>query len=655
MRIGVNMQLYKVNAPFAGHKNIVKKAYDITNVNPSQYRSTIERYVWDKFPFLSDGMGTVNFKKIDADSRDAVGTITYKRGNVEFVIPIIVDGGELKEPDIAIYNDKVIPIDRGYMEWEIEHSNDPGEGVGYTDATSEMDNLTPQSGLFEGGENYVNKSAEYVIIGKILHEDKKTPYHYKGTILKLAHDGTLSTQDIYGNAEDMAKYKEHPLRKQAKDADTPSAAKYLADDPRVQEMPIVKEISEPGAYSNVLMGGVIVPAVVTNDLFMIERTGKSGNAYVVQDMTTTGHSSPCCAPDDNTAPKNWEAQKWGFGKVYGSGFIGSWSSTLYDIAKKVNLSDLIGIQGKLIMFQREKKDKAKGSSGFIGTITETSIPYYVERVESVMVGAKGLPLTAIHVKSIEDNNAYLFIITEEVGTPVLVNKQKLRGSQLRFLDSYKDVYLVPATYDIREIIGNRVKLNPVDEDYRSIIRSIAKDYPGVMTVEMKDIDNYSIKTADDKTGVNVYKNVSKDGADLLLNYYAGLPFGQNIKTASQYNYRPSDKITWDYGKVTFLGNYKGEFRKLATWINEKASEPMRKMADIETAVNDMIGLEQIEDNGTGEERGIILQMNKVIHDVGQMLLYARIGKIDMSEPILSKAMNALTKLINEMRGTNSNV
>lgn len=616
--------------PFA---NVVveKRAYDISDIEPENYRKEIKGYVQSLYPFLSSGLQNVNYKKPPDEEGNAIGFIQYEANGIAITIPVIIDEYNLKEPTVGIYNGRAIPIDKEYISYLVDEP-EYGTQVSDQELPGNMQYIT-QSGLFQNNDSGIYKSSER-IISTLFDEDRNNPYHYYGTIIKKAYDNTISVDDsIYCAAAEMLK-----MVKEAEDNKELAKCEGMCTRKIAEEVPAVQKLSDTGKYRSVMIGGAVRPCRVFADLFRIEGGETKAYAETVAEEEMLECSNP-------TGGKTPELPTWGYGDVYGTGFEYADQGLYHDNVKPQDASM------SYMMFSTMQKRKNHNGLGSNHADRAYSVPYYVDMVEDMAYG-EGEKATVMHVKSMADGHRYKFIITDKVAEVKKIDQGKLKGSPLRYMyDEVEDVYLVPNTYGIVGIGNNRVDLDGYKDGYTQMIKDIESEYPNQMTILSKGANLYTVNVSD---GGGTYKhaNVSGNGALLLANYYTGNDHSNinEYKTDTSYAYKgDTEKKAIYRGNVKPIRQYRGEYKKLAALLSTM-SEGIKKVADIEPVVDGLIGIEGAIDDEHVDTTNISKSIDNVIGRISELLLMSRLGKNELSESILTRALHALVGLSNELRG-----
>lgn len=625
-----------IKEPFS--KTVIeKKAYSLDGVDPEDYRTEIKNYIQSLYPFLTAGLQVINFKSPPDEEGNAIGYMDYERDGVKLVIPAIVEDKHLKEPTIAIYNDSVIPIDKEYLEYIIDYRNSEQQ-VDNGALPSNMQYIT-QSGLFQDTDSGVYKTSE--IVGTIFDEDPENPYHYKGSVLRKHANNSLSVEDGgYFTSTDMLKIM---TEKTAEDPVESSPA-AMANDKRVLEMPTVQKIKDTGAYKSVMIGGGVEPMDIYGGLFRIE--GGDAKVLAIGRRGRDKYDSECCSTEVG-ASKSTPEVIWAYGDGYGSGFNGR-AYYMMDAVKATNIQD---VQLKHIIFSRPgvsvRNDYNESTKVY-------STPYKVEMTEAINYG-DGKKATVMHVKSEADKSRYTFIVTPAVADVSKVNTDKLKNSTFRYLyDDSKDIYLVPSSYEIYALEGRKTDFDDIKNGYRGIVDEIQEDYPNTMDIISKGAGLYTVNVSDGDTDTT-HRDVSSNAALLYANYYTGQKYAsiKDYKMNTSYAFKGDISIRQACRTgMEKAAAHKGDYSILAGII-KGYTDIYEKVAGVKETVDSLVGIDSAVDDESFDTTNMLHVLDNVISKIGELLLMSRLGRNDMSESILSRALAAITKLSNEIRGVST--
>ena len=622
--------------PFESVK-VEKLAYDLSNVEPEEYRKEIKRYIQNLYPYMASGLQYVNFSSPPNDEGNAIGSIVFDSDGVEITIPIIMEEKVLKEPTVGICKGKVVPLDKNYLEYAIDYP-EYGEQISENELPENMQYIT-QNGLFQGSDTGQFKRAS--VVGTIFEEDIDNPYHYYGTILSKTAENRLEVKDmLYCNSSEMLAILRESEEFQDKNA---NEDKSISGDRRIIDVPSTRKITDSGYYRNVMAGGKTVPMDVHANLFSIEggKTKSLGHTYGEGD-----HSLTCNT--ESTGSDN--RGMWCYGDAYGSGYVGE-ERDKYRI--ELMSGTPMDAQGWHIVFSRPVA--IKRSDGYRQEAQSLSSPYKVNSVETLTYGPSGEKAMVMMVKSLNDDNHYKLIITDAVSEIKKVDSEKLKNSNLRYLgDNGEDVYMVPENYLICILPNSMRQFDGQNSGYASIVREIEKDYDNNMSIVDKGSGKYTVNVSNGDTETN-HRDVSKNAALLLANYYTGQKHASisEYKTDGLYAFKGdiAPRMPNRIG-ASILSKYAGEYKSLAIYI-DNLGDDLKKSAEIGDLVDKITGIEKTVDDEHIDTSNALQLIDNVISKIGEMLLMSRIGKNNLSESILSRALYAMVKMSNEIRGLSS--
>ena len=120
-----------------------------------------------------------------------------------------------------------------------------------------------------------------------------------------------------------------------------------------------------------------------------------------------------------------------------------------------------------------------------------------------------------------------------------------------------------------------------------------------------------------------------------------------VEFNGEYNFKTAAHAEKDWG---MLDKYRGEWIKAAYLITKNNAI---KLAEVESVVNDIVGVEFLDNSNVGSSAEALDLLGKTLNKVGQLLLLARMSKVELSENVLTKTFYAINELINEIRGSNT--
>jgi len=632
------------------------------------WRKEIDEYMDSRYSFLSSGLGSVNFKKVDENTKDAVGQIIWSENNMSFTIPIIIEDGKLKEPNTAVYKNKIIPLDEEFLSWTQSSNENIGEAVKEDkDITGNMEYIA-QDGLFSYDEEGQQKiSADLSTIDRVkgylkdkrikltekiassiknaipvtaptkehllevLSENADIPYHYKVAALYRDAKGRLEIKEGTFNAEDMKKlgYTSGIGIGQTDSPDHPDIEyHYIRNDKNLQKIPVVKRITDTRRCEQLLVEGKTAQGKVFNNLFAIWESKPEIKSLATIDREKTE-----------------DAYGWIYGDIYGS----------------VSPDDKgEGKESHGASIDTEKIDRAAETYDktiiFFAGENNISVPYHVIGCEDVKIGEEGNRARTLKVKSLTDDKIAVLWLDHNITKILKADNKKLKAKGYASLTwANYDVYLIPASYSIGILQGRRIPAASYKDDYRKMIKDITGQYPIELQIQQRDVDLYKVDITD-SGGKKEYDRLSKNAATVLTRYFTGngIKDIQDVRYDTAYNIQKvAREETFPVKSVdlTSLIKYRGNWIKAAGIICN-VPEKILKKAEVKKVVDDLIGMEYMDNSNIQDMAEVETRIMKALDDVGQLLLVARMGKTELSEAVLAKSFNALTKLISEIRGKN---
>ena len=625
---------------------------------PNGWRKAIDNYMVEKFPSLAESMSSVNFKNINESEGDAVGEIIYSRG-VKAIVPIIIEDFQLKDVDLAIVKNRVVPFSEEYMGMLAEGALSIGEEVekdkrlsdgmsfissifddteydwegnpmGYKMAMMKPETLEKVRSVFDEISWNVPiaqtlKTAEAVnfrdkLLDIVAEEDPDNIYHYSGMTLSKTASGELKTDVIYVDGVELAKL-QSSLQKTASDlmgdAREPGvdALEIKPIDLSSREVE-VKKATKTGIYKKMFGNNTVDGVFVNiNPPSLIPGTPAT-KSYAVGNILGHGGEG------------NKDAiQFWVNGDIFVSGKadidLSPWKGARVD---KDNTVDLIG---RYIVFNIN------------GSYSE---PYLVERAENphIMdeVSSKRLLLD---VQNLDGKEVRLWVLPE-IKEVAKVNKENMIKNGYAHEAGYNgDIYAVPGSYTIISLPSQ--KRNPITpEEIASTLTKEASD-EDTKTFSIKDLHSeiYSVNIDGDvsyltKTAALLYARHYIDDSILSLD---------EIETKGQpYLYKEASHVN---PALSILDKNRGEWIKLAS-ILDRNRAMLEKVADMDSMVSQLVGIDLLDDSSNIDTEEFLSQLTDMIDRVGQLLILARAARIDLSEYALTKAFKALSQLVTDIRG-----
>jgi len=705
-------KLFKVVTPF---ENIKLAMLNVEAEDVSKWSVLVDEYLTDKYPSLSSGIRPVNFQSKDPEVGNAIGSAEYNNLGVSLTIPIFIEEFKLKEPDIALKGKKVIPLDIGLInslstkeQMEGTVVENPEEDD-ITDQTEFLTSLfettdTDQDGnpmYYKGAKTVSKKVAEVYdsllgadklfsdrikkhikcadtiyekveIIKVASLEDENNPYHYNCVVLKKI-GGDLKHEYLEDISESELKVLQGKINKEAE---------WVSFDPKQIDPPKIKVIEEAGTY-DISFKKSIVNVPVFTKIFTIESTGRRNikpltivDTYPVKwqnngdvDNETSGNNIGLPESGKGVFKKSDKMTGWMYDKVYGvrndnndrfpmSG--GAESGTHIDLR---NITDIQDYVGEHITFYA---DGGKISS-----------PYKVVKAMSYALGEKREQIIIIDVESIATKSKLSLWLDCQVDRPLKGNIRKMQHNKYKAVtDTAHPLWLIPTQYRVMLLPGKReVPVKPRDYYGNYFKDEFGKyDKELILTTSNYNPTKVDIKITEDEKDPVVVSEVGKIAADMYIQHFMGrddvtinmLQKDKGYLIAKTAEEPPMKTIS----KVALFKDYRGEWLKLAYVIlnNEDiskyskaiAKDPTKyrsvaKVAEMESLVDDLVGLEYVDNDNIGDTNDVEYGIENIMDKIGQLLMLSRMGKNNIPENILMRAMKALTKLLNEIRGNEPEV
>jgi len=688
-------KLFKEVKPF---RNVKLAMLNVEAKDASKWSALVNDYLIDKFPELSSGIRPVNFQAKDPEVGSAVGSAEYRDGSIAFTIPIFIEDFQLKEPDIALAGKRVIAIDMGQIKSLGLKSQEDGvmtehpEEDDITDQTEFITSLfettdADQDGnpmYFKGAKEISEKVAEVYdslykaddvfsdrvksfircpntiyekedIIKVALEEMEENPYHYRCVILKKV-GGDLK----HDYAEDVSETELKALNSRViKEAD------FVSFNPKDADPPKIKNIEEPGEYDIYFKDSIVRVPVFTN-IFTIENTASRNIKplaiidSMALDMGSTEavfNSNELLAEDKLVTDKK---KGWIFDKMYGIKYD---DMMLGEKGRDGTWLELEGVD--------DIQDHVGEDIVFCADGGKMSSPYKVIKAEGYALGEKREKISVIDVESYASKKVLSLWLKCQVDRPLKANKNKMQHNQYKAVsDTTYPLWMIPAQYRIMLLPGNReISIKPRDYYGKYFKNEFGKyDKELILTTSNYNPTKVDIAIKEEEKDPIIVSEVGKVAADLYVQHFMGRDdiVSEDLQKGKGYliSKVASDPEFKEYPDVESLKEYRGEWMKLAYVLLKnkdvvKYSKAVKddgqilKKAELESLVDDLIGLEYVDNDNIGNTNDIEYNIEDIIDKTGQLLLLSRIGKNDIPENILMRSIKALTKLLNEIRGNDS--
>ncbi|MCK4500384.1 hypothetical protein KAU11_07795, partial [Candidatus Babeliales bacterium] len=525
----------------------------------------------------------------------AVGTVVWSSGDKSLTIPIVIEEFKLKEPDLAIQGEKIIPLNEEFINWrkeednigEIEEDQDPTEHMDYVRGLFEVTDVdqhgNPMGVKTSASRSTINGvkraidllpkqdvlSAELLKnikiatcpeeikepIDYVLDEIPEKPFHYRGAVLFKKGTGNL----ILENVEIQALEAKEIKKKAA--LNSKITGLYFDAQKLKDEIPIVKRIVKSGRYK-VFVNGKMRGSSVFCDLFTIEGQNPSENSLVYCDEERDDKSTVEPAiPESSAKPVEQETKSWQYGKIYG-----------------INVEI---VKNPSVDFVLEKMDSFPDADKecFVFVIPERSIssPYKIIRYQEYKLGKEGETIKLIDCKSLATGHSVRFWLEQNVVEPTKVNKDKMRTNEYAPLtDTEHDIYMIPGAYGV--YLLPKMREDPIipeshykklfDEKQEAFVDDFtiktSNEYgPGYYDIDVSDHDSYD--------SIVSFTGLDKNAAFLYARHYMGTIIDDlgRIKLGEKYRILPIEKKAASFDDSPFK-RFKGEWIKTAYAIlNDK--------------------------------------------------------------------------------------
>ena len=671
---------------------------EVSLKDASKWSAEVEDYLNKKFPYLSGELRPVNFSETDAEEGAAVGTVVWSSGGKSITIPIIIEEFKLKEPDLAIQGEKIIPLNEEFINWrkeegsvgELREETDPTEHMDYVKGLFEVTDVDDQGnpiGVKTSASRSTIERVQKIIdflprsdvlpvdllnnikiakcpedikdpIDCVLDEIPEKPFHFRGTVLFKEGTGSLIMEDIEIAASEAKKIREK-VAQQGKTTSLYFDAEKLKD-----EIPIVKKIAKSGRYK-VFVDGKMRESQVFCDLFTVEGSNPAENSLVY-----CRNNEDKDVPNEPIAPKSDDAIKpteqiveyWQYGKIYGANIDPETSKDKY-VSLNLDVEKMDGFP-----------DLEKGYFIFVVPDHSISSPYKIIRYQEYKLGKHGETIKLLDAMSLATGHKIRCWLEQNVVKPTKINKAKMRTNEYAPLtDIEYDIYMIPDAYKVYLLPRDKDEPIVPQDHYKELFDEKQKDFVDDFTVKTSDEYGpgyYDIEVLDHNSYGSLvsFTGLDKNAAFLYARHYMGTTIDdlKRIKLGEKYRILPIEKNATAFD-ISPFERYRGEWIKTAYMIlNNKPIQrvakyihtnpkkfPHFKLADVKDLVDSITSVEFADKQNIGSVKDIIPVLIKSTNMVGQLLLVSRVSKIDLSENVLARCFKALVELINEIRGKNA--
>jgi len=588
-------------------------------------------YIKNSFPFLNEGLSAVLFKSMNEKDGSAIAQIEYSP--LKMTIPILVEKFKVNLPDIGLIDGKVYPLDQKYLERVIANKSVMGnevenkrKDIGFInslftaiDADGLGDPMTDARGKFGSIERLKQAFDSFGVRSPVLQEMERkiaayepeevevvasvfssgdTPYHYDGlTLEKRANEKPRLNRFRVGRMRNV-NVTEKPKCKHKDYAVSSSTDDSFAfpDVQRIKGICTATDIlTEHGLRDGMVIGRMFSS---TNKVHRKERS-----------LVLT--------------PNKDGAVSWAYGEPFG---VRKDTSELFlplkDVSEEAPFS-------KWVVF---------------GYMDRISVPYLCQAIQRIRMGEKGNIEVVLDMIDIDGAKSRLWL-KDGIVKPIKISKDKLVKEGYGVIaGTDADVYLVP-NYKILQLPDSKIELVDKMSVENAIKEKHENEYPIPVKFHRLSDDTYDLTVGDEK------RNVTEKQASLFSQYY----IGENVFIPEK-TYRIKEAEHPQKIKVTGLQDV-GYFLKVADFIDtypqlrESLTAYGEKQASIEKLVNDVSGIEAIDEEMVANPEELVEDLKDIHSRIGKILLLSRLGKVEVSENVLGGAYKSLTTLINTISGT----
>ncbi len=620
---------------------VEKVSYTLRGSSADEWKSEIIDVFRKKYPFLTRGIKTLNLKQEDEKSQSLIAELVVDYNGEKLIVPIIVSDGELKSPDIAFIDSKEVsvPIDESILCDRIGSKTNVGEIVSKNKVMNNYEYLT-QNGLFEGDESYSAKYASGEPIEIVHYEyspDKDIPYHYNVSFVTKTASG-LDVINSYCNASKLNVIKDM-FSKKAEETEHKTISS------EVRDTPVVKKITSSGRYDGVLLGDKILRA----DIYAVKPffgRDKGDSLVVSSDGALIGYGEAYAAVREDCPLPSLNAER-----LQSNDYVQILKGFCNVSIEDANRNGEQSPRGNFTYFVVSSLSNLSYNDKSPSPLSEL----FESRGENLYTDPiKNIKIYTIKARSMNDGEERFLVFGYPCSKVTKVSKDVLKSLGYVFM-SNEDVsyFMVPqgmAVIGFDSGCSKLVSLGEAKKHFRQLVDKVASALTDRI-VYSKDGNGYDVcLDIDGKT--NVLRGVSKTAALAVLNYVLGESYTSldAIPEKETYMFKiamPTPRKEKDFSAFKAL---KSDLFKLASYIEEVLPEKIFKLADAGSLVNDLIGEDYDDFRWEDESAEIINQMHKLLTKISELLIMVRIGKVDISESVLSRAMYALTDAIREVKG-----
>ena len=672
-------------------KHMEKRAFEVPD-DIAQWEDTVLEYIDKHYPYLSGSVKNISFSKKEEPTKDGIGAAQYKNGNIEITIPIIIDDGELKEPNIGMYKDQIVPISEDMFKWIMDNTQNFGELIQRdSQHISDVDYLQ-QTGLFEepdvGGykaaclketaDRIMKEASQYDNMQWLVDKlSKVASYATDERIVAIDMGDMSKAKGVYSGIGEYAKTIIGSMPKLATVIANPGVEHKLSNIPAGKSpymrqefshkysdiYPILKNATEGegttenkliqisgsdtfGDYNNVLAShrgevNTFSGRVMFDVKPLIEKKKSAISMVIVMGEPKSADPSPALSNSLEPSMVTTNEDKMHYataiiGDCYGikTGFHGKkeGNNGVYPpFEMSYNMGDNV-------MFHLGEN--------------QYSTPYIVESKVGGMIGEKMENVVVITILSPTDYTK-MDVIVSDASELKTIRKSTIKNKHLlsMFRTDSPTVLMVPSGSVVRapfklmaaadkgkmvaDIIGGMQDTN------MSVVAKIAGSSVG---------KSYEI-VFNDGDKEHSYITTREKVANELCSYFVG----EDI-TADKLHEEGKVRLIHnpEQVKLAKVANIISEntdaYIAVAGKINKSISRHFAKVADVSGIVDNLIGVSFVDSARDTDTKKISEQVMSLINTLGSLILMARLGKTTVPESEINRAFWSLSEMLNVLRG-----
>lgn len=669
---------------------MIKYALEVPD-NIDAWEDTVRDYMDKHYPYLSDGIANVGFMKKEENTKDGIGEVAYDHNGIQISIPIIIDDGNLLEPNLGIYKDQVVPISEDVFGWIQNNSQDFGQLIERdSQHIGSMDYLQ-QTGLFEepdiGGYKSACLKATADKVRKIASQypelkwlteaiDKTSAYNAENALLaedisgkwgkgplnyRLGEYATVSSAGIPKVASAIAdKYMEEqltalpkaisPYKRVAfthKYADKYAWLKQAEDGAKENELIKISDSDTFGEYYGVMANdhGTVnnYEGRVWFDIKqLIEKSKKPISMMIISGEPKASDPEPKILKKTNNIPKDGEDRRM----HHAPAVIGD----LYGVKQ--------GYHTKKDEYNEEPYPPLEGSYNMGDNImirlgkNSYSSPYIVDSKVSGLIGPNMENVTVITIMSPFDYNK-ADVIVADVAEVKTIRVSSIKDHQLKSMlrTDNTTAYMAPAGSVVRapkDLMFAADKGKMIAEIISGMPQS---DMSAVVKISGEgQATHYTINYNDGGHNVE-HETKSEKVANALTRYYLGDE--TTAKEAAEegvipIEYRQERKAIDKIAEC--INANRDAFIEAAAKLPRSISPHFSKVASVANIVDDLIGVSFVDNSREADTKKIAGQILSLINSLGNLIILARLGKASIPESALGRSFWSLAELLGKIRG-----